>query len=187
MPDYGLYHLLFPVIMKEEDPTRPYWPSSPFSPGYADPASTLSGDQHPWDVSLGSAGPDFRHYRNYVDRFPNEGGVLGASSPATLRQFLPEKERYIRSFTWDFHDNEVNFWNHEPGLCYQLSEFWLGKKAEELGFEKYPLASALLQAEGLNEYISNYRRRMFSSSSAIFWMYNDSWHVTHGWTIVDYI
>ena len=27
---------------------------------------------------------------------------------------------------------------------------------------------------------------MFSSSSAIFWMYNDSWPVTHGWTIVDY-
>jgi beta-mannosidase len=27
---------------------------------------------------------------------------------------------------------------------------------------------------------------MFSSASAIFWMYNDSWPVTHGWTIVDY-
>jgi beta-mannosidase len=27
---------------------------------------------------------------------------------------------------------------------------------------------------------------MFSTSCAIFWMYNDSWPVTHGWTIVDY-
>ncbi|MDD3927384.1 MAG: hypothetical protein PHT33_12070 [bacterium] len=27
---------------------------------------------------------------------------------------------------------------------------------------------------------------MFSSASAIFWMYNDSWPVTNGWTIVDY-
>ncbi len=27
---------------------------------------------------------------------------------------------------------------------------------------------------------------MFSSSAAVFWMYNDSWPVTHGWTIVDY-
>jgi hypothetical protein len=48
------------------------------------------------------------------------------------------------------------------------------------------LRSALLQAEGLQEYISNYRRRMFSSAAAVFWMYNDSWPVTHGWTIVDY-
>jgi beta-mannosidase len=137
-------------------------------------------------VSLGAAGPDFWAYRSYVDRFPNEGGVMGASSPATLRQFLPPKEQYIRSFSWDHHDNEVNFWNYRPGINYQLSEFWLGKSAGELGFDKYPLASALIQAEGLNEYISNYRRRMFSSSSAVFWMYNDSWPATHGWTIVDY-
>jgi beta-mannosidase len=44
----------------------------------------------------------------------------------------------------------------------------------------------LLQAEGLYEYIANYRRRMFSSASAIFWMFNDAWPATHGWTIVDY-
>lgn len=186
MPDYGLYHLVFPVIMKEEDPSRPYWPSSPFSADHINPASAITGDQHPWDVSLGGAGPDFWAYRSYVDRFPNEGGVMGASSPATLRQFLPVKEQYIRSFSWDHHDNEVNFWNSRPGINYQLTEFWLGKKATDLGFDKYLLASALLQAEGLSEYISNYRRRMFSTSSAVFWMYNDSWPATHGWTIVDY-
>lgn len=186
MPDYGLYHLVFPVIMKEEDPSRPYWPSSPFSLDHINPASPVTGDQHPWDVSLGAAGPDFSAYRSYVDRFPNEGGVLGASSPATIRQFLPKNEQYIRSFTWDHHDNEVNFWNNGPGINYQITEFWLGKKAEDLGFDNYILGSGLLQAEGLNEYISNYRRRMFSSSSAIFWMYNDSWPATHGWTIVDY-
>jgi beta-mannosidase len=27
---------------------------------------------------------------------------------------------------------------------------------------------------------------MFSSSAAIFWMFSDSWPVTHGWTIIDY-
>ena len=186
MPDYGLYHHTIPVIMNEEDPSRPYWPSSPFSPGPVNPNSPVVGDQHPWDVSLGAAGPDFWAYRKYVDRFPNEGGVLGASSPATLRQFLPPGEQHIRSFSWDHHDNEVNFWNYNPGINYQLTEFWLGKKAEDLGFDRYVLASGLLQAEGLTEYISNYRRRMFSTSSAIFWMYNDSWPVTHGWTIVDY-
>jgi beta-mannosidase len=186
MPDYGLYHLVFPVIMKEEDPSRPYWPSSPFSLDHVNPASPVTGDQHPWDVSLGAAGPNFWAYRNYVDRFPNEGGVMGASSPATIRQFLPPDEQFIRSFSWDHHDNEVNFWNNNPGMNYQMAEFWLGKKAEQLGFDWYILASGLLQAEGLNEYISNYRRRMFSTSSAIFWMYNDSWPATHGWTIVDY-
>jgi len=55
-----------------------------------------------------------------------------------------------------------------------------------MSFDDYAFASALLQSEGLMEYINNYHRRMYSSSSAIFWMYNDSWPVTHGWTIVDY-
>ena len=30
-PDYALYHLEMPRILAEEDPSRPYWPSSPYS------------------------------------------------------------------------------------------------------------------------------------------------------------
>ena len=44
----------------------------------------------------------------------------------------------------------------------------------------------ILQGEGLSEYIRNFRRRMFNSASAIFWMYNDCWPATRSWTIVDY-
>lgn len=125
-------------------------------------------------------------YREYVDRFPNEGGVLGASSPATLRQFLPESEQYMRSFTWDLHDNSMNFASEKEGITYRFIEDWLGVNYKTMSFDDYVFASGLLHAEGLAEYINNYHRRMYSSSSAIFWMYNDSWPVTHGWTIVDY-
>jgi beta-mannosidase len=185
-PDYALFHHAIPVILREEDPLRPYWPSSPFSPGNQKPNDPTVGDQHPWATTLGADGADFWAYRRYVDRFPNEGGVLGASSPATLAQFLPEGERRLRSFTWEHHDNAANFWNEDPGVTYRLVDLWLGKDAAKMTYEDYVFGSALIQAEGLSEYISNYRRRMFSSSSAIFWMYNDSWPVTHGWTIVDY-
>jgi beta-mannosidase len=121
-----------------------------------------------------------------VDRFPNEGGVLGASSPATLRQFLPADEQFVRSFSWDLHDNMMNFVTDQKGVTYKFIEDWLGKDYTKMSFDDYVYASALLQAEGLMEYINNFHRRMYSSSSAIFWMYNDSWPVTHGWTIVDY-
>ncbi len=84
VPDYILYHHLIPVILKKEDPYCLYWPSSPYSENYEDPSSPVTGDQHPWNVSLGKDGMNFYAYRNYVDRFPNEGGFLGASSPATL-------------------------------------------------------------------------------------------------------
>ncbi len=185
LPDYSLFHHTIPVILKREDPTRPYWPSSPYSPDHVFPNEPTVGDQHPWSVTLGEHGVDFRAYRGFVDRFPNEGGVLGASSPATLRQCLGEDFRF-RSFAWEHHDNAANFWRAEEGITYQVVRHWLDREPAEMPLADYCFASALLQAEGLAEYIHNYRRRMFGSASAIFWMYNDSWPATHGWTIVDY-
>jgi len=186
VPDYPIYHHLMPVIMKEEDPYRFYWPSSPYSENHESPNSPITGDQHPWGVSLQIDGTNMWAYREYVDRFPNEGGVLGASSPATLRQFMPENEQFIRSFTWDLHDNLMNFNTDKEGVTYRFIEDWLGVNYKTMSFDNYVFASGLIQSEGLAEYINNFHRRMFSSSSAIFWMYNDSWPVTHGWTIVDY-
>lgn len=186
VPDYIIYHHLMPVIMKEEDPYRFYWPSSPYSENFEFPNSPVTGDQHPWGVSLQKDSTNIWAYRSYVDRFPNEGGVLGASSPATLHQMLPPNELFIRSFSWDLHDNLMNFNTDKKGVTYKFVEDWLDKDYKKMSFDDYVFASSLLQSEGLMEYINNYHRRMYSSSSAIFWMYNDSWPVTHGWTIVDY-
>jgi beta-mannosidase len=189
-PHYSLFHRDLPKIVHDEDPSKAYWLSSPYSPDYRFPNDPTVGDQHPWGVSISDPGtPDFWKYRAYVDRFPNEGGVLGATSPATLRQFLPEGERRLLSATWDHHDNPMNLMSPDPGAigrCYQVVKLWLGYDPLDMDLDDYAYVSALLHAEGLYEYIANYRRRMFSSASAIFWMYNDSWPVTHGWTIVDY-
>jgi beta-mannosidase len=37
----------------------------------------------------------------------------------------------------------------------------------------------------LAEYIKNFRRRMFDSSAAVFWMLNDIWPCSRSWTIID--
>lgn len=184
-PDYALYHMEIPRIVANEDPSRPYWPSSPYSGEARYPKDPTSGDQHPWNVSLGAGGADFWEYRKEVSRFPNEGGVLGATSPATLRQFIPEDQRRVFSPVWEFHDNACNYWQG-TGIVYQGLDLWLDRKPDDLSFDDYVFYSAVLQSEGLQEYSNNFRRRMFSSSSAIFWMYNDSWPASHGWTIVDY-
>ena len=52
--------------------------------------------------------------------------------------------------------------------------------------EEYVYWGGVVQGEGLTEYIRNFRRRMFSTASAIFWMYNDCWPAVRRWTIVDY-
>jgi beta-mannosidase len=188
-PHYALFHHDFPQIAKTEAPYAFYWLSSPHSPNYEMPNDPTTGDQHPWSVWIGQNPPDWSAYRSYVDRFPNEGGIMGCSSPATLRQFLPENERKLLSPSWEFHDNPFAIHGLKPGelgRAYSAVQHWTGRDPLAMDWEEYAYASALCQAEGLTEYITNYRRRMFSSSSAIFWMYNDSWPTTHGWTIVDY-
>ncbi len=186
---HAIFHREIPLIVRAEDTSTAFWLSSPWSPDLLPPNDPTVGDQHPWSVSLAPGPADWWKYRSFVDRFPNEGGVLGASSPATLRQFLPHSECALRSVTWDHHDNYFALGSvpeDGPGRSYATVEFWTGREISEMDWEEYAFVSALLQAEGLYEYCSNYRRRMFSSAAAIFWMYNDSWPVTHGWTIVDY-
>jgi len=189
-PHYAMFHHDIPRIVSQEDPSTLHWISSPWSPDYRHPNDPTTGDQHPWDVSILKPGPaDWWRYRTFVDRFPNEGGVLGASSPATLRQFLPERERCLLSPSWHHHDNPIGCMGSSPGeigRTYATVELWTGRDPLAMDWQEYAFVSALMQAEGLQEYIANYRRRMFSSASAIFWSYNDSWPVTHGWTIVDH-
>jgi len=189
-PHHAIFHDELPRIVKKIAPDTIYWPSSPFSPDYTTPGSPIVGDQHPWSISLGVMGAtDNWLHRVAVDRFPNEGGVLGAATRQSAYDFLPDGERNIHSRSWDHHDNPFSIWVDDASKerrCYQTVEMWTGLDVNELSFEDYLFASGLLHAEGLCEYIQNYRRRSFSTSCAIFWMYNDSWPTSHGWTTVDY-
>jgi beta-mannosidase len=188
-PHYVIFHRDIPRLLVREDPSTLHWMSSPWSPDYGEPNDPVVGDQHPWKTSMEAGGANWWNYRTHVDRFPNEGGVLGASTPATLRQFLPANEQHLLSMSWDHHDNPfaaIDSDAGELGHAYKTVELWLGYNPLDMALDDYAYVSGLLHAEGLAEYISNYRRRMYDSASAIFWMYNDSWPVTHGWTIVDY-
>lgn len=184
-PDASMYLVELPRILHDEDPSRPYWPSTPYSEDFRYPNDPITGTQHPWDVSIGARAADFWAYREDKSRCAVEGGVLGASSPATLRQFLPEGEQHIYSRSWEFHDNTINTWSR-PDLCRQMIEHWLGMDQGAMDLDTYAFYSGILQAEGLQEYANNFRRRMFDCSSAVFWQFNDSFPVSHGWSIVDH-
>ncbi len=182
-PDHALFHLTIPRLLAEEDPGRYYQPSSPYSPDGLNPNADEAGDQHPW--SVGMQNTDFRDYRKMVCRFPNEGGTLGPTSLPTMLACLPKDQRYVQSFAWQIHDNSVDSWG-EPSYPDQMVAQWLGKDIRKLSIEEFTYWGGLIQGEALREYCENFRRRMFDTSSAIFWMYNDCWPATRSWTIVDY-
>jgi len=181
LPDYALFHLVLPSIVRREDGTRYWQPSSPFTPDQGDPRDYHRGDQHPW--TIGGADTDFRGYRAMDCRFPNEGGILGPNSLPTVRACLPAGHERPGSMGWEMRDNDTS---SEAPYPDRMLEQWLGKSLTSMSLDDYVYWAGLLQGEGLSEYIRNFRRRMFHSSSAIFWMFNDCWPMVRSWTIVDH-
>jgi len=175
-PDYALFHLVLPIIVKREDGTRFYQPSSPFSPDHESPRRNDMGDQHPW--SIGFADTDFRKYREMTCRFPNEGGILGPTALPTVLACLPEGQRFPHSLAWRVHDNGVAAWGSGAPYPDAMLLQWLSRPIHEMSIADYVYWAGVVQGEGLTEYIRNFRRRMFDTASAIFWMYNDCWPVT---------
>ncbi|MCX7869022.1 MAG: hypothetical protein N2322_03630, partial [Terrimicrobiaceae bacterium] len=188
-PDHGFFHITLARILEQENRGVFYWPSSPHSPpdpltgATPNPEDERTGDQHPW--SLGFYDTDFRKYRRMVCRFPNEGGVLGPPSLPTLLECLPEGHRHRGSFAWLLHENSVAYWS-EPSAADAQIEQWTGVSVESLSLEDFVYWGGLVQGEGLREYCENFRRRMFESSAAVFWMFNDTWPAVRSWTPVDY-
>ena len=184
MPDYQLFHNLLPRLFAREDGTRHWQPSSPYSPDGKHPNDDTVGDQHPW--SLGFGDTDYRKYRQMACRFPNEGGVMGPNSLPTVRECLLPGEDRPWTFAWQQHDNAIVSWNDPCPTDGQLRQ-WLGKDLRSLDIAAYVYWGGLVQAEGLSEYITNFRRRRSATTgSAVFWMYNDVWPTVRSWTTVDH-
>ena len=183
-PDYALFHRLFPILLKEEDGTRFYQPSSPFSPDHVTPNDDHCGDQHPWSIGFGDT--DFRKYRAMTCRFSDEGGILGPNALKTVRACLPKGMDRPGSFAWEYHDNSVSYWGGGTPFPDSMLEQWLGRPLASMSIADYVYWGGVVQGLGLAEYAKNFRRRMFDSAAAVFWMYNDCWPTVRSWTIVDY-
>jgi len=183
LPDHAIYHHLLPRLINQEDPAKYYQPSSPYSPNHQSPTAHDVGDQHPW--ALGFFDIDFRKYREMICRFPNEGGFLGPNSLATIKEALPEGQRHAGSISWQAHDNSIDSWT-APSCTDNMTLQWLGKDIRTMEITELVYWTGLLHGEALREYCDNFRRRMFDSAAAIFWMFNDCWPCSRSWTTIDY-
>lgn len=181
--DYGLFHFVLPQIVRTEDASRPYRPSSPWSPEGLYPNADEAGDQHPWCVGFNNQ--NFYDYRRLECRFANEGGFLGPNSLPAVKLAL-DGEKGIGGPVWQVRDNSVSHWCH-PSNNDKATQQWLGHAMQKYSLEEYVYWTGLLQGEALSEYIHNFRWRMFTSAAAVFWMFNDCWPTPRSWTTVDYL
>ncbi|MDM8085044.1 glycoside hydrolase family 2 protein [Cellulomonas cellasea] len=172
---------LFPAIVAELDPTRPYMDGSPYSPATAPegthPNDPDHGTHHEWDVWNRV---DYSAYRHHVPRFCSEFGFQGPPAWATL-------ERAVRN-----PDGSPLAKTDPVFLLHQKADDGNGKLdrglAPHLGvpaeFADWHWATQLNQARAVTHAIDHYRAWWPRTTGAIVWQINDCWPVT-SWAAVD--
>ena len=101
-----MYEYIFPQILKQEDPDRPYWPASPSSGGcFDDPQDPNRGDVHYWDVWHGMK--PFTEYRKFHFRYASEFGFQSFPCLATVESFTEPEDRNIFSYVMEKHQRNA--------------------------------------------------------------------------------
>ncbi len=190
---YGFrtYHEILPKACARLDPTRMYWPSSPY--GGKNHGDWDIGDSHSWQVSLMGEPPgglsDYTAMAKDRSKFVSEYGFLAPPVRETLETALPSDELRVGSPSWQFHANPFETGIPVGGaesVLVQAVEKHFGRRAAELDLDAFIRLTQAWQAEAYRYSLSHFRRRKFLTSGTIFWMYNDCWVATSGWTIIDY-
>nr|WP_249436018.1 sugar-binding domain-containing protein [Paenibacillus sp. Marseille-Q4541] len=192
-PFYGekIYHELMPALLEELDPSRLYWPSSPY--GGNDHNSREVGDTHNWQVWHGNIEPrtfgepqlqdysveglSFKKFKEDDTKFASEFGMHASSNRYTLMNNIHASSYAYRSEEMMYRNKDMH---HPKGVL--LMEGYTGVPKD---MEEYINYSMLTQAEGLKYGIEHYRRNSPSTSGALYWQLNDCWPGT-SWSVIDY-
>lgn len=174
---WGLrYYLdLLPKLVRELDPTRSFWPGSPFS-GSMDihPLDDKHGNKHVWDVWFGK---DYAAYRNHAPRFCSEFGYQGPPTYATLRHAIPAKE--LRP------DSKAMLLHQKSGGGNERIHERLAVRFEiPKDFDAWLYLMQLNQARALQTGVEWFRSRQPVCMGTLYWQINDCWPVV-SWAAVD--
>ena len=171
----GYYFDLLPRLMRELDPTRPYWPGSPYS-GTDDlhPNDPAHGSTHLWEVWNRE---DYSTYRDYRPRFVGEFGFQAPPVFATLRRAISDEPLTPQS----------------PGMMHhQKAEDGNGKLNRGLqahlpppaDFDDWHYLTQVNQARAIRLGVEHFRALRPLCMGAVVWQLNDNWPVT-SWAAVD--
>jgi beta-mannosidase len=170
-----IFHELIPRILKELDPSRPYWPSSP-STGWGRKEAYSRGDVHYWGVWWGRE--PVEAYRNNVGRFNSEYGMQALPDMQTIFQFAGQTDLDTASVVMKAHQKHP--FGYQNIHDYISNKFPLPKNFEDLVY-----VSQLMQADAIKTAIEAHRSAMPYNMGTMFWQWNDCWPVV-SWSAVDY-
>lgn len=166
-------------IVKELDPKRRWWPSSP-SAGEGDYSdnwhSDNKGDMHYW--SVWHEGKPFSAYYDIKPRFVSEFGFQSFPTMKTVKSFTPKDEFFVNSKSMLHHQKNPK--GNE--IIASTMEYYYGLPKD---FSSIVYLSQIQQAEAMRIAIEYYRSLMPYTMGTIYWQLNDNWPVA-SWSSIDY-
>ncbi|GAA3151944.1 glycoside hydrolase family 2 protein [Planomonospora alba] len=170
----GFYYDLLPAVVAELDPTRPYWPGSPYS-GAPDlpPNDPARGTVHIWDVWNRE---DYGRYAAYTPRFVAEFGFQGPPAYATLR----------RAVSGELAADAPLVLHHQKAIdgAAKLLRGLGGHLPQPEGFDDWHYLTQLNQARAMAFGVERFRALAPYCAGTIVWQLNDCWPVV-SWAAVD--
>ncbi|MEV5410606.1 glycoside hydrolase family 2 protein [Thermopolyspora sp. NPDC052614] len=180
----AFYYDLLPRIVAEVDPSRPYWPGSPYS-GAPDlpPNDPARGTIHIWDVWNHR---EYGHYRDYRPRFVAEFGFQAPPAYATLRRALSDDPLAPDSPGMIHHQKAVDGNGKlAAGLKPYLPLPGDPRDPENPGiFDDWHYLCQVNQARAISLGVEHLRAQWPHCAGAVVWQLNDCWPVT-SWSMID--
>ena len=179
-------------VLYRLDPYRDFLPSSPY--GGKKYASNTVGTTHntqylgdsifPYMLS-GSCADYKETWKNFRARFIAEEPQLGAISEGSIRRFMTEEDIYgENNAMWLYHTKSNPALRDEIfDISAKFAESILGRFAD--GKDRF-FKLRYLQYEWVRITLEQLRREMWFQSGLIYWMINDCWPASSGWSIIDY-
>jgi len=179
-------------VLYRLDPYRDYLPSSPY--GGKKYASNTVGTTHNtqflgdeiFPYMVGKDCSDYRQiWKQFRARFLAEEPQLGAISLGSLLRFsLPEDIYGESDEMWNYHTQS------NPALKMTIFDMTAQFARNILGEFTSPedrfFKLRYLQYEWVRLSLEQLRRELWFTSGVIFWMLNDCWPASSGWSIIDY-
>ena len=168
-----LFEEMLDEVVKTNDKSRPYWPSSPKN-GWGRAASLTEGDVHYWGVWWGEL--PYEIYREKVGRFNSEFGYQSYPSMTTLKMI---------DENLDFDNPVIQAHQKHARGEKLIMDHVVKYYGEPTDFEDYVYLSQLSQAYGMDIAISAQRGSRPRSMGSLYWQLNDAW-TSISWSSIDY-
>jgi beta-mannosidase len=179
-----------PVISRL-DPERYFFPSSPYGGNRYSSATrgTTHGTNYMFPMFVYIDETDMSDYRKFfsqfIFRFNTEQPVFGMSFASCLEKYLDKEDIYGESTELlEYHSKTNPYLKH---TLFELNEMMAQKifGRFEDGADRL-LKLQMIQCEWTRISLELFRRYKGFSSGIIYWMLNDCWPASAGWSFIDY-